>query len=402
MNRTDYLDRIDRHQGAIVFYAGLLAFAVKLLLSASTFGTNDVVSWAQYMRYVYDVDSVSIYEAIPLYNHPPLVSGYLWILGALVGDESILFPFFLRLPSILADLGSLWFVWKLSRLYFGDRRALWVSLIFALSPTLILVSGFHGNSDPVFLFLVLASLYMLLVPRRVVVAGLLFGLAVNIKVVPLILLPAFFFLAAGTRQRMSFFGAAASVLIAGYGYHLSQDFQHLVGNIFFYRGLPRTWGLGRLVDSYRDFGTLVMEAAIVALTALLGWRARQLPEGPQRDRKLLEAFSLTFLAALAFAPGFGVQYLAWLVPSFCFVGPLAALAYSLSSGLLLLIVYRDWSGGFPLYFANSFVRGYGSFAYYLIGAEWIFISAVLVWFAMRVLQAPLGSTPSETTPATSG
>ncbi|MDH3205869.1 MAG: glycosyltransferase family 39 protein [Gemmatimonadota bacterium] len=388
MRRTDYLDRIDRNQGAIVFYAGCLALAAKLLLSASAYGTNDVTSWAEFMRYVRDVDSVSIYRAIPLYNHPPLVSGYLWILGALIGDESPLFPFLLRLPSILADCGSIWFTWKLSQVYFADRRALWVTLTFALSPTLILVSGFHGNSDPVFLFFILFSLYMLLVQRNLFVAGLLFGLSVNIKVVPLILLPAFFFLTGRTANRMRFFGAAALMVIAGYGYHLSQDFESLVGNIFFYRGLPQVWGLGRYLEFYRDFGTLVMESAIIALTALLGWRAGHMAEGFQRDRKLLEAFSITFLATLALAPGFGVQYLAWLVPAFSFVGPVAAIAYSLSSGMLLLIVYRNWSGGFPLYFADSLSRGWGSFVQNLINAEWIFISAVFVWFTMRVLRPP--------------
>ena len=388
MKRAEYLERIDRNQAALVFYAGLVAFALKIILSASTFGTNDVVSWAQFMTYVYDFDSVSIYREMPLYNHPPLVSGYLWILGGVAGEESLLFPFLLRLPGILADCGSLWFVWKLTDVYFADRRALWVTLTFALSPTLILVSGFHGNSDPVFLFFVLFSIYMLVVKRNLFVAGMLFGLSVNIKIVPLILLPAFFFVTGRMEEKLRFFGALALALIAGYGYHLSQEFQYLIRNIFFYRGWQGSWGIAKVLDSYPEFGTLVMEIAIISMMALVGWRVAHVDEGRQRDHKVLEAFSMTLLATLVFAPGFGVQYLAWLVPAFCFVGPLAAIGYSLSSGLLLLIVYRDWNGGFPLYFANSWGQPVSGFASALDSAVWVSLCVVLLLFSFRVFGVP--------------
>lgn len=388
-----YLGRfaeIDQNPVKVVLFAGLIGFAIKILLSASTVGTNDVASWAFYTNYVLTDGSVSIYREIPLYNHPPLVSGYLWFIGRVLGgQESVLFPFLLRLPSIVADFGSLWLVWRLTDAYYGDRRALWATLTFALSPTLILVSGFHGNSDPVFLFLMLWSLYLLVIERSTVGAGLLLGLAVNIKIVPLMLVPAFFFLIRGMEGRLRFFGGMGLTLVAGYGYHLSRDFRHLITNIFSYQGFPGIWGIGMVFEPYDAFGRLAMEIVIIVMMAFLGWRMESVDDDADRSRKLLEAYSVTFLAALVLFPGFGVQYLAWLVPVFCFVSPLAAASYSLVSGLFLLMVYHHWSGGFPLYYANSFVAGEWSILVSGLGAVlWLSLCVVLIVYSFRMYRLP--------------
>jgi Gpi18-like mannosyltransferase len=69
------------------------------------------------------------------------------------------------LPAIVADVGSAAIVWALARHTLPGREG-WVVMVCALSPVLIMVSGFHGNTDPVFGMFVLASLYLLLVRQN--------------------------------------------------------------------------------------------------------------------------------------------------------------------------------------------------------------------------------------------
>src|SRR6185312_13199470 len=68
----------------------------------------------------------------------------------------------------------------------------WALLFFALSPVSLMVSGFHGNTDPVMvMFLVLAAISVLRV--QPVFAGILLALSCQIKIIPLLLFPIFFF-----------------------------------------------------------------------------------------------------------------------------------------------------------------------------------------------------------------
>jgi uncharacterized membrane protein len=83
-------------------------------------------------------------------------------------------------------------------------------LLFAICPTSILISGFHGNTDPVMIFFVLLSIYFIERLSAAWLAGLAFGMALNIKIVPIILIPAIFFYL-GRKRVMRFFGFAFGI-----------------------------------------------------------------------------------------------------------------------------------------------------------------------------------------------
>src|SRR5438105_13800388 len=68
----------------------------------------------------------------------------------------------------------------------------WALALFALSPVSLMVSGFHGNTDPVMVLLLVCAVWMCL-RNRPVLAGLFFAFGCQIKFVRLLFLPAFFF-----------------------------------------------------------------------------------------------------------------------------------------------------------------------------------------------------------------
>ncbi|MCX5914117.1 MAG: hypothetical protein NTV04_19560, partial [Deltaproteobacteria bacterium] len=123
-----------------------LGTSLKLWLDITTVGTNDVAYWHHFTQYLMKYGTVTIYRDIPYYNHPPLVSSGLLVLGNITAGAPYLFPFLFRLPGILADVGSAVLLWQLASRYCGRRAALTGVSLFALSPVLIMVSGFHGNT----------------------------------------------------------------------------------------------------------------------------------------------------------------------------------------------------------------------------------------------------------------
>jgi glycosyltransferase involved in cell wall biosynthesis len=362
----------DSPEAWLIGFAIALGTAIKLWLDIATIGTNDVAYWFRFAHYIIEHGTITIYRDIPYYNHPPLVSSALWALGHITAQSPRLFPVFLRLPAILADVGSTVLLWKLASLYLGRRAALIAVSLFALNPVLVMVSGFHGNTDPVFIFLVLLGAYALLTRGSWMIAALCIGLAINIKIVPVITVPAFFFWIPTWPRRIKFLAVVGLIVLAGFGYHLMAAFSGLWRNIFSYSGIIGIWGLGRIfmplhqtpppfsgpwfpvVARYGMLGLIILSAILKGFRA---GRGDPTLHGCPPGQHLLKALGWAFLIFLIAAPGFGVQYLSWLVGPGIFLGTAGLLLYTVVASVFLFRVYTFWSGGFPWYFADSDVRG---------------------------------------------
>ncbi len=360
---------------AIVVGAAGIAFVIKEALAATTVGTNDVLYWRQFSRYIVDNGSAGIYDAIGLFNHPPPLTVWLGVTGSLAGENLRLFAFLMRLPAIVADFGSVLLVWAMSRRYYGDQRAIIGTVVFALSPVLILVSGFHGNTDPVFMFVLLATVYALGVKNRILLGGVLFGLSMWIKIVPVLMIPALFLWLRSSGERRRFFGVTFVVVAIGYAYHLMHAYDSVLGKVVAYGGISGIWGIGRIIPGYESVGRVVAAATITGAAWVI---LRPSAPGPGGDRlsALLRAFAVTFLAFLVVTPGFGVQYLSWLVAPAVFIGLAFNVSYNILASWFLGAVYAFWSGGWPLDYADS--RGAGPWRGPTIVLE------LILWFVLAV------------------
>jgi 4-amino-4-deoxy-L-arabinose transferase-like glycosyltransferase len=338
-----------------------LATAFKLWLALTTIGTNDVRYWNTFMDYIVAHGSVTIYRDIWYYNHPPLMSGLLRVLSPLVPHAPNGFPFLIRLPAIVADVVSTIVVFRLIRHAWDERRALICAAGVALSPILVMVSGFHGNSDPVFMCLVLLAADRLLIGKSPIVAGLCLGLAVNVKLVPLIVVPVFFFHPRTIADKARFGLALIAVVAAGYGYHVWMAYPFMKKNVFEYGGLRGIWGLGELCGSGLPDMTSLKTAsrlkqaiglAIMVRAIALAWLRRS-SDDVTRARSLLGSIGWAFLIFMLLTPGFGIQYLAWLAIASFLLGPAGGIVYNLLGGAFMFSVYHYWNRGFPWHFADS-------------------------------------------------
>ena len=102
-----------RDWGGLVALATALAFVAKLSISYWSFGTVDVAYWQQFAMRSH-LGAV-LYRASPIFNHPPATLHVLPALGAFVAWSGLPFPFCLRLPGIIADVGSIWLVWRITQ-----------------------------------------------------------------------------------------------------------------------------------------------------------------------------------------------------------------------------------------------------------------------------------------------
>ncbi|HZO07907.1 MAG TPA: glycosyltransferase family 39 protein [Myxococcota bacterium] len=324
----------------VVLALALTALAVKLWLAATTFGTNDVESFLRFLREYQGAGAVHLYETDRYFTHPPFVLRFLQAVGAVADGTALSWPFCLRVPAILADFGI---VLLLARLLPGANRTA-LGLV-AVAPASIFVSGFHGNTDSVMLFFLLLSLVWIEREDRLLLAGAALGMALNVKVVPLLFAPAIFLWLATGPRRLRYFGAALAVVLLGSLPVLFEAPALVLGKVLGYRSAYGVWGLAHLAKSspalpefsaaFKAGGRWVLAAGLVLLSC---WMNRRSPR-PALYRQI----GVLLFAFLAFTSGFSVQYLVWLVPWLVLVPLSAAALYLALSGAFLGLVYTFWA-----------------------------------------------------------
>lgn len=92
-------------------------------------------------------------------NHGPLTAFALPLIRWLA-DMGIDARFIVRVPAVVADAATTFMVFHVLRHRLGDRPAVAATALIALNPVLILISGFHGNTDPVFVAFLLGAVVL--------------------------------------------------------------------------------------------------------------------------------------------------------------------------------------------------------------------------------------------------
>jgi hypothetical protein len=383
--------------------AGLGAFVLKLGLAAATHGSTDVLLFEADAGKLQRDGAAALYRdgvvtewgggvgtrPCPPFNHPPFMTHVLRAWSALEAASGVPLRFWLRLSAAVADVGSLLVLARLLRRRLGETGTAAALGWFALSPIAILVSGFHGNTDPIFLFFTLLAIELVEASRRPVWwAGVALGMAMNIKVVPLVLLPVMALSLPEPRRRIAFGLGALAAFALGSLPILAQAPGAVLSGVFGYRSQPGSWGLSLLAlvlqqdPGWAWLGTLYLRhGAILALGLIL---ALSLWPRPRRERLFFHVGLVMFLL-VSVIPGFGVQYLVWLVPWVVGLGSVATLAYFASASALLVTYYSTAVGGLRWYLANSLARPAWTLPVVLLGlACWIVVCGITITYPRRL------------------
>jgi len=342
-----------------IILVGAIAFAAKLLLALKTYGTNDVYTYerfALWSRYF----GAELYKIAPDLNHPPsmlhILSGLLWMSE----HTHLPFHFWIRFPGILADVGSLWLVCRILGPRLAERSVFIAILFIAIAPTHILISGFHGNTDPIMIFFVMAAVWLAGYRDKPAAGGVAFGIALCIKVAPVILVPVLFLSLTGVRKRVAFFLATAALTVFAWSPYIFQEPAAVIHQVFGYKSSYGLWGFSWLFRElanawpasqwinyeFSRFGSALVVTAIVALSV---WMNRLEKKPP-----LYTQVGMVFLLFFTMTSGFAVQYLAWLTPWVAELGALPVALFIVTGSVFLLVVYNYWNLGMPWYLAIAY------------------------------------------------
>ena len=338
----------------------LVAMTLKLAIAYNTIGTNDAVIFYGFAKVLNGHSLEWTYAHSRYFNHPPLTAYFLRGIFFLTEqkwcqDFGIHFPFLLRLPGIIADFLVVLILLQFRKI--DIQIPTWALAVFALSPVSLMVSGFHGNTDPVMVFLLVCAVWMCL-RNRPILAGLFFALSCQIKIVPLLFFPCFFFFWLSEKRSREFLisaGATTSVLWIEPLLNFPALFAK---NVLAYGSY---WGLWGITYCLRETGlsqfsrvsffdlvpaqTIVvtlLKIVIVGGAIWLSWQRRW-----KRGRGFVKTIACLWLGFFVFAPGVCPQYLIWLAP---FVLVLSTTLYTglvASSSIFLFIFYNVTSGGLP-------------------------------------------------------
>ena len=344
-----------------IFAAAFVALVLKLAIAFNTIGTNDVFNFYRFGRLLSEQGLEWMYTNDRAFNHPPLVAYYLRGIyefgnSPAVQANGISFPLLLRLPGIVADLVVLILLvrWR-------QRLALptWSLLLLALSPVSLMVSGFHGNTDPVMVALLVAATGMCL-HRRPVLCGILLALSCQVKIIPLLLLPIFmcFWFAKGRVLRFGWAFTAAFALL--WIQPLLSFPQAVATNVLGYGSFWGCWGITywlRMTDlpafsviTYIDppraeqVVMTALKAAVVGCVLFLAWRQRRVS-----GRGLFQTIGIAWIIFFVLSPAIAPQYMVWLVPFVLVLAPSLAAYLMLSSSVFLFFFYNVTAGGLPWY-----------------------------------------------------
>ena len=330
----------------------VLGVLARFAIAACSWGTTDIASFDRFGWSIFRDGLLATYRNDPLFNHPP-IPGYWACLAVWLTRPSVLaFAFLFRVPMILADAGSAWLIWKIWRDRTATLGGLKVAAMYAWCPAAMLVSGYHGNTDPVYAFLCLLCVY-LVETGSPLPGGLALAAAINIKLIPvLLILPLLLSFRKRSDAARFMAGLATGVLpflsplvLAGGSFArnaLAYNSSAVMWgvNFFLLYKTPAGSPLPPAARIYHDFGRYLL-LALVTVWSIVARRR------PRLNR--YEVAGVTFAIFLVLAPGFGVQYIVILLPLLFAVRSRLAAVYGLCAGLFLLSAYVIfWDGSFPV------------------------------------------------------
>ena len=293
----------------------------------------------------------------------------------------------IRAGSSAADVLSALLVFEILRRRRSLPHATIGGLGVAASPLLLLVASYHGNTDPLFVMLVLLGMFLIVDTRLVFLGGAALALALGVTIVPTVVLPCLAVYL--VRHRREVLGRGVTgfglTLAVTWGPAVVSHGEALKRNVFGYAGIDyRPWGLVRLANDLGwssgahvlvGPGRYVIVAVSAAVPALLVWR---------RQEKVMECAALSLAVFLALSTAFGVQYLAWAVAPAYLLDVWSATLYSMFGGLVLYQIYAYWNHGLAWVHAAGY-RPLTPDQGALLAMVWASLLAVLVVGLQRVL-----------------
>ncbi|OOG73144.1 hypothetical protein B0E43_14655 [Algoriphagus sp. A40] len=246
--------------------------------------------------------------------YPPLNQGIFWMAAkasnGLIANGIIS----LRLLLILGEIGVFMLFLKLLKSFQLSQKLLW---LYWLNPLVILEVTGNLHFEGLVLLLLLATV-LALKNKQHSTAGSFWGLAIGMKLLPLILLPAFIFHPETKKNTLLWFGALVAVIISFFWLIFNTASMNFFQSLMLYQGkfefnasvyyLLRE--VGFWIQGYNTIGVLTKILSLVTMVAIafFSWKKK-----PQTLTELVDLWVLIYLIYLILQP---VVHPWYLIPAF--------------------------------------------------------------------------------------
>ncbi|GKX67395.1 glycosyltransferase family 39 protein [Inconstantimicrobium mannanitabidum] len=201
------------NEKVIIFTLLSVGFLLRITVSTLMGGHNDInlfKNWAESAA----KSLTQFYSSAMQADYPPL---YIYVLGligkiATIDGLSSYFVLLLKVPSIIAEVITAYFIYKLSKKRFSVEVSILLATFYIFNPAIFFVSTFWGQVDSFFTLLLVVAVY-LLSEKKYVFSSAMFAACVLMKPQGIIFLPILFYELVGQRKIKNFIYAAISALI---------------------------------------------------------------------------------------------------------------------------------------------------------------------------------------------
>jgi hypothetical protein len=385
-----------------------LALAFRIGLAVFTYGTNDASMWESSTRLIRDGKAAQIYshrvtvtdpkgEGLDeqIFNQPPFMITMLQLLNGVQDVTGLPVHVSMRVLDALADAGTILLTGAIM-VHLISGVPFWPMILIALAPSWAFISGFHVNTDPLMVFLLVLGVYFIEVRKWSGWGGLSVAAASGIKIVPLLLLPALLLYLKTWSDRIRLAVIVGVFQVATALRWLIADDRGLARDVLGYRSIADHWGIGLILRNARGaallspaFDGLAGRYGLILLLVLITVAVNR--RAPTID--LFRQTGVLLVAFIVFTPGFGIQYLAWLFP-WMVVLPVGVVAsYVAASTVFCAAVYTYWSGGIPWWYANSIATGTWRGYLALLGvATWVSVVVALEAYRRQIVASSTSDT----------
>jgi hypothetical protein len=364
----------------------VIALLVRLLPAAMIFGTEDVYGWEAMGKALAEGRNPypTNYVSWPPFWLP-------WTAASWMTSSALDLPFHfvVKLLPIAADI-IITFV-----LYFGakayGRKPFATALAYALNPIAVYTSAIHGQFDSIPALCTTVAVLVTGSERPESEwrsAGTWLGVGAAFKTWPLFALPAVLAPLRRLRHKAGLAAIAIGIFVGALLLPWPFVGRKAVMDVLRYRSASGWWGLASLqvlngsaalsADPLMWLFYLAMAAA--AFVVLLA------------KPRAIDGALLMLLTFLVFTPGFGIQYLLWVVPVALLADQRRAIFYSILGGVLIAVeaLARPYVGHvgdtIRLLPHVGFARAYGSGLdqIYVIGGRLVLWAFVCYWWILRM------------------
>ncbi len=375
-------------------------FVLRLVLAFFPSFTIDMNNWIAWSRMLGEAGPLKFYSLPGWTGYTPGFLYYLWVLGVI--DKSLhfaafLYPFLIKLPIVLADIGIGLLLYKML-LKKNFKLAVFAFLAYTLNPVVVFTNSIWGQTDGLIALFLLLSAYFLAEKKNILFSSLFWVLALFVKPQALVALPILLtYLLLGKKPKKTVFFILFSLI-----------FIFLVGLPFFafsdpVLGLPKLiavmanespftsvmafnlWALVKgmwISDSGTFLGIKYLYWGAALLAGALYLVVVKMIKSGKKPQSLYLSLGLAYLVFFLFPTRIHERYILISLPFFLLSAGLVyskveLILYFILSGLALINIYHPYA----YYTQDSFLSGAKLLELTTSSYKFVSLLYVLLFFA---------------------